>query len=418
MTSPPQPELPPGVVSFAEVLRSAMAAGVGKEYARSPVIARDRRSPWLVKQLAIECPVSEATLSSWRTGRSIPAPHAASRLIYRLTGDGSEYADWRDLLRSSYQNTRTLERAKPRSKVEQLIIPRQNARAFTFSIKDKMLTFVDPDIDVDSLSSNYSHIYNALKEEAEDILELFVPGANQHKDLYETILSYLRALGPNVAQMRRGEVWRIGRKLRKFRSIDIHRHEHPDPEDQPLNAQLSGGLGEVVVLHNTISSLDPALSRIDRRGSDPADRPIEAATSEARMVVDRASSAPGMIEPRVPESLRELLSGLDDQSPESRRDRVIGVDSTRNVVIVLASQALLELREQQKSNMNLNELKKGFSSAVGATAVAAITTSGIVTATAFIVTYASELTALVSRLPGGDVLATIISWIVRSVTGA
>jgi hypothetical protein len=364
---------------------------------------------WLVKQLAATIGVSESTVSGWRTGRSLPSRPYVPRLIEALTGEAEELGSWKTALLESYQLAITgADNSAPPQPPQ---VPEQHRKALTFSIRGKRITFDAHKIDGSRLDQQYLLVYASLKEEIASLLEIIPEQSNWAKELRGILAEYAAIIGDRAEEISRPDAWRLGRKLRKLRSIDRRLRLEPGA-DHVLPTRVSVGLEEVVVLHNTLSSIDPVLSEYDRRGNDPADRRLALASGQALQVVFATSYETELFEPVVTETLLDLLERDTAQSDDKVRSLALGVDSTRNAIVLLIAEAVKERRESKTKGRQ--EFRKSFLNASGKIAAGAVAAGSAATATAFVVAYAGDILNFASRIPGGDILETIVHWIIQS----
>ena len=400
---------PPSDASFAELLRAAMRIGLGKSDHNRHFIVDDG-SPWLVKQLAMAVPVSESALSSWRTGRVVPASYSFSGLLRVLTEDGTSNETWKAALIEAY---RRASNKSPSEARDRPIVPSQSARALKFSVSDGKIKLDPANPRSSEIDEHFSFFHQEVKGSINELCKDIPISTNELGELRSTLVKYLSAIGELPEDLDRPATWREGRKLRRYLSIERRKAGGVHSNAPYMSAEQLTLLEEIVALHNSLSTSDTVLSNFDRRGADPADLNLILGAQNAINVVLDTVNAPDLVESEVPETLLPMLQ--DDQvasSGDRARDLALGVDSTENAVLIVLKEAMKETKEAEKKS---GEFKKGFLSASGKLAAGGVAAGATATATAFVVKYSTDIIAFAQKVPGGESIKTIVEWILRAV---
>ena len=251
--------------------------------------------------------------------------------------------EWRNAFIEAYRGRLSPSRANEVNYI-QSIIPEQSKRVFLFERRDGKVTIAaDLPPSSQEFTEDQLEIYNELQADAKVLISSCQPHSNRYLRRGSALSAYLDALGPSIRQFRRSELWHAGRRLRRLQIADERRLSERDIEDPAYDPDQGAALELLVILHNIFCSLDPKLADLDGRGSDPALKIAGQSLDATRKLIEISAARTDLFEKAVPKVLTSLIEESQIGGTVGRRAAEIGVDSARNVVVLLLHESVSEI---------------------------------------------------------------------------
>ena len=248
-------------------------------------------------------------------------------------------------------------------------------------------------------------LYEELCLKVRNLLAACPREANRTGRLRSSAESLAEFLPRDIADVQPRRLWSRANTLRRYRDADLRLRRSDDLEELPLPEIAAELLSDLVEQFNVFAMHDEVLRQLDNGSLGPRDRAEVLLELEAGRVLSRAiTETPRIAEPSAAKVLAEATLQANDAATQLgiNADQALNqaLETQRNGAIALLTKALNEVKARLKS------VEDGGWKYVGSESAKFLFTN-------FVRLYESQISSLLGRSQGADVVTYVLRLIHR-----